>query len=981
MSRAIEETKSPEEKDLEEMSDGEFIDSLCSAKVSMKDLMKGNESEKNNEKNDEFVNKVEKQKATTNEFMKELEMKKKRMLERMVERNNEKNDEKNDDSSDEQTKSPKTLYDEAADFIDDSSDDSDDDSSDDLLDHDTYKALIKELDNPKLKRYSLKQRINDHVCDLFDYEKFVKNTKPKNPQATGQLLKINQIPSLAIIDIDISKELNEDERDKVRNDIIKRLEIDDLTKNEWFIVKTTSGGLHIYANIDGFNLGYNRNIKCYESDEFDVDIFGCVDYNKTANVCRYGTKALNKHNEVGVYEVIYGSDENRIVKGVEDVLDLLDITDDVKDFIHERIKGDEAKEIRRIEMELLPNEFKQQELTVELFNAIVGGFLKQNFKTQIHNYSNRLITERVGILQLMTGLCACRNDNISDEMIKAAINKIYCRGTLTEKAQQNLDTSDIYKYANNGWSYRCLITMLKTFASSYYEKHVKPLVVIEKSSEKFINDKYNLNNFIHDVGYITCVKELLEKMNRFIAFCGNGRYIIKERSEANNDKDTNNENEMVEFNLIRSSELKEKIGNIEVSLPTTEEEKQKMRNDKKKVKDIKKLKISKLLQDSSVYKYFHIYDGISLLTESKNILQLYVPPNGKYDEKLINDWLEFMSSLIESKEAFNEFLDSHAYRFRHPSEFIEKFFINFGSGNNGKSYLAACISEIYPNVSNVGVNLKQITSDMFNSWMTRNLFLWMEEVEDETYRTKDLQKNVKLMTTKNASSRGMYLEVKSARNWAICGMNTNNEDLYGLIRGDKALKDRLVIMKFNEGNADKYGGKKKFDIKCKSFIKNPNFAYSLYHYLKEVRVINERFSPVRYEGKDKYDFIEKAQMSRKNSVEEWITDVMSRKGFKKRSFRKVPFMLVNESDANADYKTWCSYDKSRIYMKSIKETMINLGFEYLKTRIDGEQLRIYRMEESKYNELMNKLNECDDNDKIEEADPIDGEEGIDTDAL
>ena len=838
--------------------------------------------------------------------------------------------------------------------------DSFDDVVDELIDDEKIKAINEDANNLKLTRYSLNQRINDHVCDLFNNEKFIRKNKKQNEEKTGQLLKINEIPNLAVIDIDINKELKDEERDEVRNNIIECLEIDERTKNDWFIVKTTSGGLHIYANIDGFKLGYNRNIKCYESDEFDVDIFGCVDYKKVANVCRYGTKAMNKHNEVGEYEVIYGNDENRVIKSVSDVLGLLGITEDVKDFINDRIKRDEAKEIRRIEMEMLPNEFKQQELTIDLFNALVGGFLKQNFKTKIHNYSNEPITKRVGVLQLMTGLIACRNDNITDEMVEAAINKIYSRGTLTEKAKQNLDVSDIYKYANNGWSYRCLITMLKTYAPNYYEKYVKPLVVIEKSSEKFVNDKYNLNNFLHDVGYVTSKEELFTKLNRFIAFCGDGRYIIKERSDVNNEEAVSKENEIIEFNLVKSAELKEKIGKIEVSLPTTEEEKQKMRNDKKKVRDIKKVKIMNLLQDSAFYKYFNIYDGISLMSESKNVLQLYVPPSGKYDEKLINDWLKFMESLIESKGAFNEFLDSHAYRFRHPSEFIEKFFINYGTGNNGKSYLTACLSSIYPNVSNAGVNLKQITSDIFNSWMTRNLFLWMEEIEDETYKTKDLQKNVKLMTTKKASSRGMYLETKSARNWAICGMNTNNKDLYGLIRGDKALKERLVIMKFNEGNAEKYGGKKEFNLKCKSFINNPNFAYSLYHYLKEVRVINENFSPVRYEGKDKYDFIENAQMSNKNSVEEWITDLINEGGFKKAMVRKVPFMLITEPDANAAYRNWCSYDKSRFYMKSIKETMLALGFDFKDTRINGEHAKVYRIEEEKYNELMNKLNDCND---------------------
>lgn len=833
----------------------------------------------------------------------------------------------------------------------------------DLVDDEKIKAINAEASNLKLSRFALKQRINDHVCDLFDNKKFInRKVDNRNKSATGQLLKLNQIPNLAIIDIDINKNLNESEREDIRNRILESLEIDDSTANDWFIVKTTSGGLHIYVNIDNFDLRYNRLIKCYECDEFDIDLFGCVDYRKSTNVCRYGTKAMNKHNEIGSYEVIYGSDENKIVKSIVDVLDLLGITEDIKDFIDECVKRDEAKEIRKIEMELLPNEFKQQELTVDLFNAIVGGFLKKNFKAQIHNYSNMPITERVGVLQLMTGFVACRNDNITDEMIKLALDKIYSRGTLTDKAKQNIDISDFTKYVNGGWSYRCLITMLKTYAKDYYEKCVKPLVVIEKSSEKFVNDKYNLNTFLHDVGYITSQKELFEKLNRFIAFCGNGRYIIKMRSDANNDQYTKKENEIIEFNLIKSAELKELIGKIEVSLPTTEEEKQKMRKDKKKVRDTKKVKIMYLLQDSAFYKYFHIYDGISLLSESKDILQLYVPPSGKYDEKLILDWLEFMSSLIESKEAFNEFLDSHAYRFRHPSEFIEKFFINYGSGNNGKSYLTACISKMYPNVSNGGVNLKQITSDMFNSWMTRNLFLWMEEVEDETYKTKDLQKNVKLMTTKQASSRGMYLEVKSARNWAICGMNTNNEDLYGLIRGDKALKERLVIMKFNEGNAEKYGGKKGFETKCKSFINNPNFAFSLYHYLKEVREINERFSPVRYEGKDKLEFIEKAQMKRKNSVEEWVTDLMNEGGFKKSIVRKVPYMFIIESDANGAYKNWCSYDKSRLYLKSIKESMVSLGFEYKNTRINGECAKVYRIEEDKYKELMNKLNDIDEDD-------------------
>ena len=119
---------------------------------------------------------------------------------------------------------------------------------------------------------------------------------------------------------------------------------------------------------------------------------------------------------------------------------------------------------------------------------------------------------------------------------------------------------------------------------------------------------------------------------------------------------------------------------------------------------------------------------------------------------------------------------------------------------------------------------------------------------------------------------------------------------------------------------------------------------------------------LRYEGKDKYDIIKKVQMSRKNSIEEQLADLMNEGEFIRRSISKVPFMFIIESDANAAYRNWCSYDKSRLYMKSIKETMLALGFQYLLTRIDGEQSRVYRIEEDKYKELMNKLNDCDDED-------------------
>ena len=80
---------------------------------------------------------------------------------------------------------------------------------------------------------------------------------------------------------------------------------------------------------------------------------------------------------------------------------------------------------------------------------------------------------------------------------------------------------------------------------------------------------------------------------------------------------------------------------------------------------------------------------------------------------------------------------------------------------------------------------------------------------------------LKQLTTKKASARGMYKETKSARNWAIFGMNTNQEDLYGLARADDATLQRLVILDFKENAYTR----EEMDKECRKYINHPDFAY------------------------------------------------------------------------------------------------------------------------------------------------------------
>jgi hypothetical protein len=147
--------------------------------------------------------------------------------------------------------------------------------------------------------------------------------------------------------------------------------------------------------------------------------------------------------------------------------------------------------------------------------------------------------------------------------------------------------------------------------------------------------------------------------------------------------------------------------------------------------------ISKIMKNGSNFNYFAKYRGVNLFSENPEILSMYRGiPETDYDKQLIVDFIEFMESRVISKQALHDELSAHAYRFRHPSEFIEKFFIRYEKdGNAGKSFFAACLASMYNteacNFANVAVTPKQLESDQFDAWCYQLLMLNVEEAEDK----------------------------------------------------------------------------------------------------------------------------------------------------------------------------------------------------------------------------------------------------------
>ena len=91
---------------------------------------------------------------------------------------------------------------------------------------------------------TLKERVGTRKIDLTNYEKH----NASKGRKTGEALLTNLISNLCIVDIDINKSYDDERKEKIRSELLEELDINDV------VVKTASGGLHIYCNQEWFGL-------------------------------------------------------------------------------------------------------------------------------------------------------------------------------------------------------------------------------------------------------------------------------------------------------------------------------------------------------------------------------------------------------------------------------------------------------------------------------------------------------------------------------------------------------------------------------------------------------------------------------------------------------------------------------------------------------------------------------------------------------
>jgi hypothetical protein len=126
------------------------------------------------------------------------------------------------------------------------------------------------------------------------------------------------------------------------------------------------------------------------------------------------------------------------------------------------------------------------------------------------------------------------------------------------------------------------------------------------------------------------------------------------------------------------------------------------------------------------------------------------------------------------------------------------------------------------------------------------------------------------MTTQETADRRHYQGIKKDQHRAIISLNTNQPDLYGLIRADQALIERLVILMFKPNIGVNWSDfSREFFLDKRSRLND--LAYTIYSYFLNDYQIVSNFNP-RYFGKDKFEIINKLESSSKSSLDSWFSE-------------------------------------------------------------------------------------------------------------
>ena len=672
----------------------------------------------------------------------------------------------------------------------------------------TFSSCIDEMiDSSAL---TLSERIGDNTVDLHNYLKYTGGKGRK----TGRALVSNKVQFLSVVDIDINKDYNEEQREKVRADVIDRLAHNDV------IVKTGSGGLHVYCNTELFPATSNRMVKCYTCDDFDIDIFSSVEPNKQSLVVLPETKVRkNATQPITTYEFVQGDYDSPVTRSIDDVINSLGI----------KINIEQPKEI----VQIIKNN-EDRHFDEKLALALVDGIADFT----IHNDGgNRRIEEEVTLFTLFQAINSLPND----ELIEIAYMNAHDCCTLTDGASANFEKARA-RYQHLATSPFVLAKILKIYQPDYYKEYVKPLMgskfelhkidfkdsfLITDIRRKAENNEYkNINEVASDLsriirvidnGSLTFVQKAYDAMNGMHKF----RYVY--------DKD-----------MTRSLKMTKlwKDGNIQITLY-----------------DALQRYISK----------FAISDVKFKAEEGENVISIF---NGyKYDvlesvnESVIKEFLEFVREVIadNDEKVYEYIINWFAYIVQHPGKKTEAALVLKGLQGIGKNRFTDILCELLAGYSEKNVTDISHITGKFNSALEHKMMVILNELKncgEDRLANFDSLKSLLTDNTYRINEKNEPMRI--AENVCNFIFVTNNAYPVKIENSDR----RYVVLRCNgkyRGNFDYF---KRLMERCdKEFYDN----LLTYFMKRDISTFNVRLIP---ETEAKQDLIEASRPP----IDDWICE-------------------------------------------------------------------------------------------------------------
>ena len=759
--------------------------------------------------------------------------------------------------------------------------------SSDYSDNFDFEDVQDEEEETKQEDLTLETRMNGHIVECFNYLKHDGGKYKGGSKPTGKALVINEVESLAVIDVDIKKD-----HDIIREDILAKLCDEDV------VVKTGSGGLHIYCNKGCFKPASNRMIKIYTCDDYDIDIMCTVDSKKRSLVMLPESRVRSTHkgNEtcprtIGSYEFVRGNWNSIVKRTVNQVLYELDI----------QLPEAEIKEAGQapgpiVPMKTIKRENREEPDTIisnELTEAIVNGLSD----LVIHNDGgSRPIDKEITLFTLFPALNSLNSLYIDD-----AYDNVFTKCNLTLNAQVNFLRMK-ERYSTRETSPYLLVKMLKIWKPEYYDEVIRPIMEGEepKISQIDLTEEFSMPNIKKNCedGVYTSDKEVVQDLSKVI------RYVIGTEN-------------MFLLKYYDTKRGRYTMGFVLESTMMTYLKKCRAWRVGKKIitlADVMNRNETKLT-----------VKGVAFRSDDPNVFSLFqgykYPILDVCDYDLIKPFMELVREVIcnENPEIYEYVLNWLGYIIQNPGEKTKTAIVLKGLQGIGKGTFTDTICEMLSGYSASNVTEIAELTGTFNSVVENKMLIILNELKNcGDDRGANFNSLKSIITESDIRINEKNQPRRDGDNVANFIFVTNNAYPVKIETGDR----RYLVLKVN----GKYKGNLDYFQTLYNLRKNPDFYPNLLTFFAKKDISS--FVPARIPMTDAKMDIINASLS---DMEQWIirhyvqlkdgmlcSEARATKpyGIRENSFH----LLINEKCEH----TRKTIDKKQVYVYKLKEECIPL---------------------------------------------------------